>query len=533
MTLNKQIASVTLLLFAVFGANAQGSFDLYSISQTDLRGTARFMSMAGAFGALGGDLSALSQNPGGIGVYRSSEIGVTLGGLKANTETSGTNIKKSQFEFNNLGYVGTFHTSSEATPTFSWGFSYNKLADFRRHYSGFINEINNSATNYVANQTQGWSESDLGAIEGGYDPYLQSNAPWMSILAYNSYLINPTATDSSYTGLFSDGTLGFAELEVEESGHLNEYSVSFGGNVYNKFMWGATLGIVDMTFSQYSYYGERLTNAHVPYVKDGNVYLGNGDASWGLQNYLDIEGTGVNFKFGAIYKPVNEFRIGLAFHTPTFYTLKSRYYANTSFEFKKSNLTTGVSDITGSADTNDGYYGETEFEARTPWHVIVSAAGVIGGRGIVSLDYERVQYNGMKTLYDGRVDKSVETNVQEYFKASNIIRIGGEFKITPKFSVRAGYSYQTSPVKEQVKNDEIDVITVGTTLNYTLDSNIQYITAGLGYRYKSFYVDMAYVHKQRNSDYHSFSSEANTVYPGVVSVKDSNNEVDFSIGFKF
>ncbi len=36
------------------------------------------MGMGGAFGALGGDLSTLSQNPAGIGVYRSNELGFTL-----------------------------------------------------------------------------------------------------------------------------------------------------------------------------------------------------------------------------------------------------------------------------------------------------------------------------------------------------------------------------------------------------------------------------------------------------------------------
>ena len=56
----------------------QTALDAFSISQSDLRGSARFMSMGGAFTALGGDISTLNQNPGGIGVYRSSDIGVTL-----------------------------------------------------------------------------------------------------------------------------------------------------------------------------------------------------------------------------------------------------------------------------------------------------------------------------------------------------------------------------------------------------------------------------------------------------------------------
>lgn len=82
-----------------------------------------------------------------------------------------------------------------------------------------------------------------------------------------------------------------------------------------------------------------------------------------------------------------------------------------------------------------------------------SVAGVIGGRGIISLDYERVMYGGMRTFYNGREDRVVADNVRTTFKASNEIRIGGEFKVTPSFSVRAGYSYKTSPVEENLAQD--------------------------------------------------------------------------------
>lgn len=58
--------------------NAQDAFDVLQMSQTELRGTSRFQSMAGAFGALGGDLSVLTQNPAGIGVYRNSDLGITM-----------------------------------------------------------------------------------------------------------------------------------------------------------------------------------------------------------------------------------------------------------------------------------------------------------------------------------------------------------------------------------------------------------------------------------------------------------------------
>ncbi len=53
---------------------AQTEFDAQKLVQGDINGTARYMSMAGAFGALGGDASSIKDNPAGLGIYRSSEI---------------------------------------------------------------------------------------------------------------------------------------------------------------------------------------------------------------------------------------------------------------------------------------------------------------------------------------------------------------------------------------------------------------------------------------------------------------------------
>ena len=516
------------LLCALYAASAgaQGALDLYTISQTDLRGSARFMSMAGAFGALGADLSTLNQNPGGIGVYRSSEVGMTMGGVKKNVTMNGFKTSNSNFNFDNIAYVGTFKTGNETTPTFSWGVSYTKALDFKRHYNGVIHGMRNSMTNYVAENSKGWTTSDLGAVKGGYDPYMDSNAPWISILAYNSYLINPmSASNDSYSGLYKNGTTGYAEMEVQESGHLNEYNVSFGGNVMDMVYWGASVGISDLEYSMYSYYGESLEKARVPYIYGDNTYLAEGNAAWGMENYLNMTGTGVNFKMGLIVKPINELRLGAAFHTPTFFNVNSYYYASTSYAFDANVAGSGVSNIKGTAETNAGYDGKTEFDARTPWKVMGSVAGVIGGRGIISLDYERVMYGGMRTFYNGREDRVVADNVRTTFKASNEIRIGGEFKVTPSFSVRAGYSYKTSPVEENLAQDP----TAGTSMSYTLDNKTQRYTAGAGYRYKAFYADLAYVRTSRQSDYYGFF---NAEAPSST-LKDANNEVAVSVGFKF
>ena len=68
--MNKITYLVSSLLIVSSSLFAQGEVDALRFSREGLYGTARAMSMGGAFGALGGDQSALAINPAGIGVYR-------------------------------------------------------------------------------------------------------------------------------------------------------------------------------------------------------------------------------------------------------------------------------------------------------------------------------------------------------------------------------------------------------------------------------------------------------------------------------
>lgn len=43
-------------------AFSQSQLDAFKYSQTELNGTARYLGMGGAFGALGGDISAMNTN---------------------------------------------------------------------------------------------------------------------------------------------------------------------------------------------------------------------------------------------------------------------------------------------------------------------------------------------------------------------------------------------------------------------------------------------------------------------------------------
>src|SRR3954466_4771231 len=81
---------------------AQSDIDALRYSQSSLTGTARYVSMGGAFGALGADFSSLSYNPAGIGLYRKSEFTFTpsIYAEKTTSDFLGTSGSDSKFNFN-------------------------------------------------------------------------------------------------------------------------------------------------------------------------------------------------------------------------------------------------------------------------------------------------------------------------------------------------------------------------------------------------------------------------------------------------
>ena len=527
----KKISIIALLLGATsLMAGAQATFDVLKMSQIQLSGTSRYMSMAGAYGAVGGDVSAVSQNPGGIGIYRSSDIGVTMNLTFHSTNTPGTGYEKlndTKFAFNNIGYVGSMKIDSDFFKYFNWGFSYNRINSFQRRYHGGYN-ITNSLTNKIAADLNrdNWVASDISVNNYDGNIYYESNAPWLGILAYQSYLLNESS-DGTLRGLAINGTTGTANFFVDETGHTDEYNITLGGNFKNTVFWGLNFGITDLKFDSYQYYGEDLDNAEIYdyYYDDGRTATGY--AGYDFQSFQETRGTGYNFKMGVIVKPINELRIGAAFHTPTYYDMKDLYKVQSGFDLLANGDTEKYQ---GNTETGvEGYYDEYRYTIKTPWRFIGSLAVVPTSKGLISFDYEYVGANTMRCGDEGGYNyDDTEYKIKDQLQASHILRVGGEYRVTPNFSLRAGYSYQTSPVKDNVKevaNDDVDV--VSSNYAYQYDKSNQYITAGLGYRYKHFYLDAAYVHQTRSSQYHA--------YPGEIGeeVKDNNNKVALTLGFRF
>lgn len=523
------VGSLPLLMMA------QGATDVYQMSQNELRGTARFMSMAGAFGALGGDLSTLNQNPAGLGVYRSSEIGLTVdidfqGSAFQPSKGIKTYTDQTKVALNNVAYIGTAQLYSDVMPTFSWGLSFSRQMSFDRIYNGQNIPMGTSLSNYIANMSQNYSPDELFGTTG-YDPFNNSNVPWLSALAYNTYLINEVG--GQYNGLYQQNSQGTANTIVREKGSADEYSIAFGGNISNKVYWGLSFGILDLSYNSYTYYTENIDNARIPNASASGVETGS--AWYGLGNEENISGTGFNCKLGVIVKPINELRLGLAVHTPTYYSLQYGRNGWVDYDLRSSDYSAS----SGYAYTNNSnnlydYTGYSNWDAKlhTPWKLIASAAGVIGGRGILSLDYEYNAYQHMSVGDYYGTFEDVSGDIRNYYRASNTVRIGAEYRLTPQWSVRAGYSYKSSPAQSSAYNNQQYIYTTGTNPAYTFDNSIQYITCGLGYRSGGFYADVAYVHKYRESHWSAFSYFGDGT-PPTGTITDNNNHLVMSLGYKF
>ena len=120
-------------------ANAQSTYDVIPLFNPELSGTARFVGMGGAMSALGGDMSVMSTNPAGIGIYRSNDFAATASMNLLSTEADfrGSKLSKdnTNFSFDNLGLVFSGDFGGDALKFVNLGIGYTRRNNFRKDFS--------------------------------------------------------------------------------------------------------------------------------------------------------------------------------------------------------------------------------------------------------------------------------------------------------------------------------------------------------------------------------------------------------------
>lgn len=486
-----------------FNNDIIGWYDLYNLSFTSHNyGTARSMAMGNAFTALGADMVSASLNPAGIGMYVGSDVSITPMMQFTKTQTKGsdpyyTNVPKKLQAFDDhtermamgsMGGVFTVYKGIGAVTNINFGVAYNRIADFNEDY--LVAKRNNSANDSMANFFCTLSNIDNlltdkdGKMDFG-DPYY-----WGATLAYKNGL-----TNKDNQGWFIDRIAENAIIDqyssVQTRGSLGEYAITTGFNFLDKVYVGASLGIQSLNYKRSVYYGEDYL------YNEGEAPSGEA-MPYQLQymNYSQttrINGSGFNFKIGITARPLDWLRIGVAYHTPTFYNVSMRYSA----EMWSETLSAGnnpdgydvgpkgyMQDYVESPVWEDS--GPYSWEYHSPSRLLTGVAATLGKRVIISADYERSWYQTIR-LEDSPIDTLdavYKENFKDIFKGSNTIRVGVEGYVLPFMTLRGGYIWNGSTLKEEYKD---------AIVSHPIATQQSFITAGLGFKFsQTIYLDLAY-----------------------------------------
>lgn len=491
------------------------NYDATKFSSTELNGTARFMAVGGAMSALGGDASTLVYNPGGIGIYRSSEMTLSLNTHWTNTTMAGNAQRYVTANLSNVGYIGYWDLKKEkGLVNFNFGVAYNRMKNFDRN-AAYSRNKNYSISQILAASTQGVDKVDLVSSEG-YDPYNNPDIAWRSILGYCSYTFDDIS-DNTYTSHFDEIGRGNVSDNVyfNERGFVDEYAISLGGNVSNIFYWGMSFVCNYMDYSlKQSYYESMADQSTIE-----------------LNNYYRAIGTGFTYKLGFIVKPINWLRIGASFHTPTWFAVNSYNY---------SDIYTKI--YTGGTSANYSIQSPEEGErayVNSPMKAIAGLGFVLGKFGFVGIDYQYANYRGMEIQSSSRMDNVTMKNIiLSEMLDTHTVRLGVEIKPIEALSLRIGGGYTTPCESFNGSRLYYDNDT-RTDFEYYNDNGSYNITAGVGYRIGRHAIDLAYVYQVNMANYYEFSNSSSSMYyisdlvVDPIDLRSVRNQIVLSYGIRF
>lgn len=480
---------------------AQDASDVLRYSLIQPSGTARALGFGNALGSIGGDFTSISINPAGIGIYRRSEMMFTPS-IKANNYSGSylnetNDVNTTRFNFNNIGIVFTQTPRGKRYETSDWkaisfAIGVNRLADFNRDYTYSGLNKNTSFSQVFLND----------AID---HPENLNNSSSLAYLGYNSFLLDKDSL--GYFALPYEATTDLHQKRnVQERGSMNELAFSLGGNYQEKLMLGATVSIPIVNYRRKNYFEEV-------------------DASGNANNYFqafryseDLQSSGIGFvlKLGAIYKPTDWMRIGVALHTPTWLAMSDVYNQSitTNTEQYKQTFYPGL-DNPGPITTIKAPTNNFDYTIRTPWRAVFSATTMIGKHGFLTADYELVDYSSARLGFSS--DYSQEQNqrnqdIKNTTKTTGNFRIGAEGHINQIY-LRAGYGFYGSPY-----------------LNNNSKMNRTGISGGIGYRVDNLFVDFGWMHTRFTETEQPYTLP-NTLVPSAT-MQNRLNNIALTFGFK-
>ncbi len=546
----KKVFIFAMMALAFTGAKAQDTYTNDRLTNTsDVHGTARYVGMGGAMGALGGDISVISNNPAGIGLMRRNDISIGMGAMIQDDKAIDGD-SRAHYSFDQLGFVAAFNNSNGNNVNFAvnlqkkLNFSHSMIAE-----NGNLGGLTQAA--------------QLAGLMMDFGDYYSQNVGSLVNQAYGVGIYDVFAADGGQLQ-YRAGENSFYRTS---SGNLYGLDLNVSGGVQDRIFWGATFGLDFMKYRSNTSYVE---------FRDG-FYNRSPLADFAVQDYTldaqhDVNGTGFNVKVGTIIRPIedNPFRFGIAIETPTWYTLKQEdSYFTFYTKWQNNGWNEGAQSYDYAYLDQKGDYKQydspdanyLEFNLHAPWKFRLSLASTVEDYLAWDVEYEYAMYNKAKMGYprqessgwdDQSVgmdsDKAMTGLTESVANGVHNLRAGIEYKPAPKLAVRAGYNFFSAPMKSDGRFDQkIDsysmFYTTGTDYMNLKAANI--FSFGMGYRGKNFYADVAYKYRHQHGDFYAFDDsyqtattpEAQFITEGrelqPVDVNLDRHNVTFTLGFKF
>ena len=448
----KKILLILLLAYSL--SPIAYSQDVQRFAERGTIGSARYVGMGGAMTAIGGDPSAAMVNPAGLGLYRRSEISVSIDETIDNTQQVGSNdtYQRTRFAAPQISAIWAWGNSQKQRGLVynNFMFSLNRLANFNRDIvvkgagMGMVPTICN-----ITNDEGGVSEEFL-----VNKPWDNVEIGWLSILGYEAYLIDPIENNKWKPAVdFTDGS-----LSISETGTSDQYTLSWAGNISNQWYIGIGLNIPTINYTKHTSLREENKQ---------------NSSSAELKSMFHVSGVGVSGSFGLIYRPIQALRIGASLQTPTILSLSRQstgdmYSTIAGQKYEVLTPESGVMDI----------------DIASPLRTSVSVAGQLGKIGLIAVQYDYAHSNEMEDIHT--------------------LRMGAEAQMTRGLFLNAGYVYESSFMKEDPKW-LLGYNEIRTDMDYRYTAATQYASAGIGYRSDVVVAQLAYQYGWQTI--HQYASE--------------------------
>lgn len=468
MNMRKVVKTAFLVLLYQFSF-AQNEMDVLRYSTTDVFGSARFEAMAGSFGGLGADISAMQINPAGMGRFSSSRVAVSFNNSVMSNQTTYNGRESAsshnKFTLSSAGVVFTTDLSEK-----NIGRRYSQVTLGYTRLKNFSNSIRYEGQNF-------YSLLDVFANDGrGIDPeYIYDERPFTTGLAYDVFALDYDM-NGNYISRLTMGDM-YHDREINTGGGIGEFHIGYSENYGNVFYYGGSIGIRRVKYDENYTHSERLLDT-----------VGTTLRSFDYRYEQYSTGTGLNLKLGVLFLPSEQIRLGLAFESPTVVGMKEEWSAN---------MTAMHNDGLKSVLPEYVPVGRFDYRVKTPMKLRASFAYILGLRGAINVDLEMARLPGGMLRPSNDLQSSASAYTFEYenneveaqFRTILNTRIGMEYMIFPDFFLRGGIAILPQPYKKEIGN-------INTP-------NMTY-SGGIGWESKRFAVDLSYRVLSLSSDYYAF-----------------------------